>query len=202
MRTSDHLCCAGWPCTDVRHEGFVVPGVEINPELISVILVSEAAPSTKGHYYYEPGSPLFAQTTMQAFQDAGFHVSSVDELLDVGVYLTTAVKCSKTGYGLQSRTVQECSHLLEAEINMFRHAHALLLMGDVAIKAINYIARRRGEGRVLPAGSTYRIRGGEYYFRHMRVFPSYLQAGPSYFIEKSKRTMISEDIAAALALVR
>ncbi len=34
-----------------------------------------------------------------------------------------------------------------------------------------------------------------------RVFPSYLQAGPSFFIEKSKRKMIAEDITAALAFV-
>jgi hypothetical protein len=35
----------------------------------------------------------------------------------------------------------------------------------------------------------------------MRVFPSYLQAGPSFFIEKSKRRMIAEDISAAMQLV-
>jgi uracil-DNA glycosylase len=55
---------------------------------------------------------------------------------------------------------------------------------------------------VVTAGSTYKIRGGAYHYRGARVFPSYLQAGPSFFIEKSKRQMISEDIAAALALVR
>ena len=52
-----------------------------------------------------------------------------------------------------------------------------------------------------PAGSTYKIRGQEYFFRGKRAFPSYLQAGPSFFIEKSKRRMIAEDIAAALRLV-
>jgi hypothetical protein len=30
------------------------------------------------------------------------------------------------------------------------------------------------------------------------VFPSYLQAGPSFYIEKQKRRMIAEDIAAAM----
>jgi hypothetical protein len=63
---------------------------------------------------------------------------------------------------------------------------------------INYIARRAGEPRVIPAGSTYKIRGQEYRFRGIRTFPSYLQAGPSFFIEKSKRRMIAEDLAAAL----
>jgi hypothetical protein len=61
---------------------------------------------------------------------------------------------------------------------------------------------RSGEGRVIPAGSTYKIRGGDYRFRGRRVFPSYLQVGPSFNIEKSKRRMIAEDIAAALSLTK
>ena len=85
-------------------------------------------------------------------------------------------------------------------MDQFPNVKAYLLMGDVAIKALNYIARRAGEPRVIPAGSTYKIRGQEYHFRGRRAFPSYLQAGPSFFIEKSKRRMIAEDIAAALAL--
>jgi len=54
---------------------------------------------------------------------------------------------------------------------------------------------------VIPAGATYKIRGQPYFFRGSRTFPSYLQAGPSFFIEKSKRRMIAEDIAAALAVI-
>ncbi len=77
-----------------------------------------------------------------------------------------------------------------------------MLMGDVAIKAINYTAKRIGVERVIPAGSTYKIRGQEFFFREARAFPSYLQAGPSFGIEKSKRRMIAEDIAAALDLVK
>jgi hypothetical protein len=75
-------------------------------------------------------------------------------------------------------------------------------MGDVAITSLNAIARRAGEPRVVPAGATYRLRGGDYRFRGLKVFPSYVQAGPSFFIEKSKRRMIAEDIAAALSYVR
>jgi hypothetical protein len=73
-------------------------------------------------------------------------------------------------------------------------------MGDVAIQAVNAIAKRAGEPRVIPAGATYKLRGPEYFFRGARAFPSYLQAGPSFFIEKSKRRMIAEDIAAALKM--
>jgi uracil-DNA glycosylase len=78
---------------------------------------------------------------------------------------------------------------------------AYLLMGDVAIKAINYISKRNSQGRAIPAGSTYKIRGGEYAFRGKRAFPSYLQVGPSFGIEKSKQKMIAEDIASAMKLL-
>jgi uracil-DNA glycosylase len=118
------------------------------------------------------------------------------------VYLTTAVKCGKTGYGIQAGTVKACSFILERELALFPDVQAFLLMGDVAIKAVNYIAQRAGEGRVIPAGSTYKLRGPAYFFRGARAFPSYLQAGPSFFIEKSKRRMIAEDVAAALSLVK
>ena len=87
-----------------------------------------------------------------------------------------------------------------SELAVFPQAKAFLLMGDVAIKPINYIARRAGEDRVIPDGSTYKIRGQEYYFRGRRAFPSYLQAGPSFFIEKSKRRMMAEDISRAMRL--
>lgn len=202
MRTCEHVRCPGLPCGDVRHECYLVPDIEVNPDAVSIVLVSEAAPANAADYYYAPGEPLFAATTVQAFQDAGAQVASIQDVRALGVYLTTAVKCAKSGYGIATGTIKECSRLLERELALFPKARALLLMGDVAIKAINEIARRAGEPRVIPAGSTYKLRGPEYAFRGMRAFPSYLQAGPSFFIEKSKWKMIAEDIAAALSLTR
>lgn len=201
MRPDQQIGCQGFPCDDVRHECYLVPAVDVEPDQISIVLISEAAPPDPDDYYYAPGDPLFARTTVQAFNEAGLDVSSVEDILNLGVYLTTAVKCGKTGYGIRAATVKECSRILERELDLFPKAKAFLLMGDVAIKALNYICKRNGEGRAIPAGSTYKIRGQEYYFRGRRAFPSYLQAGPSFFIEKSKRQMIAEDIAAALLLL-
>lgn len=198
---NQQLSCQGFPCTDVRHECYVVPAVQVKPDDISIILISEAAPADPGDYYYAEGKPLFLHTTLQAFNDAGAEVSSLQDILALGVYLTTAVKCGKTGYGIKASTIRACSSILGKEIALFPNVKALLLMGDVAIKAINCIAHEAGEDTVIPAGSTYKIRAQRYFFQGKRVFPSYLQAGPSFFIEKSKRRMIAEDIAAALSLV-
>jgi uracil-DNA glycosylase len=165
------------------------------------VLISEAAPADPNDYYYAKGNPSFEKTTITAFNDAGIQVKSIHDILDLGIYLTTAVKCSKTAYGIKSDTIKECSLLLEKEISLLTTVKVYLLMGDVAIKAFNHIALRKGTGKVVPAGSTYKIREQEYYFQDARVFPSYLQVGPSFNIEKSKRRMIAEDISRAMELL-
>ena len=180
MRVSEVVRCKDFPCSDVRPDCYQVPDIEICLEDVSIVLISEAVPIDLDDYYYAPGDALFQQTTVEAFQDAGADVSSVQDVLDLGVYMTTAVKCGKTTYGIKTRTVKQCSLLLEQELSLFPQVKAFLLMGDVAIRALNYLAQRAGEAR---------------------AFPSYLQAGPSFFIEKTKRRMITEDIAAALALL-
>ncbi|MGE5570154.1 MAG: uracil-DNA glycosylase [Rhodospirillales bacterium] len=201
MRVNQCVGCTAFRCKDVRHDCYAVPAINLKPEAISILMISEAAPQNPDDYFYAKGDPLFQQTTVMAFNDAGVNVSSVKDIVKRGVYLTTAVRCAKTGYVIEPDTIRECSLLLEKELSLFPKAKALMLMGDVAIKAVNFIAKRAGGKRVIPAGSTYKLRSGEYSFRGMRVFPSYLQAGPSFFIEKDKRRMIAEDIAAALRVV-
>jgi uracil-DNA glycosylase len=201
MRVDRCLECQAFPCRDVKHEAYQVPCIALDPGRISVAMVSEAAPADAHQYFYAAGEPLFGRTTVQAFRDAGADVSAIKDVVDRGVYLTTAVKCAKKGYGVETATIERCSLLLEKELSLFPRLKVILLMGDVAIKALNAIARRVGLGRAIPPGSTYKVRRQDHSFRGMRIFPSYLQAGASFFIEKSKRRMIAEDIRAALRLV-
>ena len=198
MGVCDEIGCEAFPCRDVNHGPYHVPSANEDAAAVAVILVSEAVPADPADGYEAPGNPLFARTTVEAFRDAGFDVSSMDDIGRMGVHVTTAVKCAKTGYTIDPVTIRACSELLERELALFPRATALLLMGDVAIRSVNEIARRSGERRVVPAGATYKIRGQEHNFRGLCVFPSYLQAGPSFYIEKKKRRMIAEDIAAAM----
>ena len=202
MKPSSCLSCAHLSCADVLHDRFNVPSIDVTPSSIRIVMISEAASPEASDWFYAPGDPLFARTTVQAFRDAGAEVSSMRDILRRGVYVTTALKCAKTGYGVAAATIDACSELLERELELFPEACVYLAMGDVAIKAINAIARRSGEPRPIPAGSTYKIRGGAFSWRGRRVFPSYLQAGPSFFIEKSKRAMIAGDISAALSIAK
>ncbi len=201
MKVDQFIRCRDFPCTDTNRSSYLVPGMELDPARVRILLISEASPVDPQDYYYAGANALFARTTLLAFQDAGAKVSSIQDILDLGVYLTTAVKCGKTGYGLAASTTDTCSHLLEKEIALFPNIKVFLLMGDVAIRGLNAIARRDNEPRVIPAGSTYKIRGGEFTFRGARALPSYVQAGPAFFVEKSKRKMIGEDIRKALMIV-
>ena len=201
MRPSNFVECMDFPCRDVDKGCYLVPDVEIRPERIRMIMISECAPADASDYFYAGGESLFAETTLQAFSDADVGASSVDELLQLGIYLTTAIKCGKIGYGVKAETVKTCSSMLEKEIELFPQVRAFLLMGDVAIKSLNYIARRQTGKRVIPAGSTYKIRGGDFTYGRAAVFPSYLQAGKAFYVEKSKRRMIVEDIRATMRLL-
>jgi hypothetical protein len=60
------------------------------------------------------------------------------------------------------------------ELALFPCAEVLMLMGDVAIKALNYVAKRAGERRVVPAGSTYKI-------------PSILPAGRAELLHREEQ---------------
>ncbi len=201
MIVSKCIGCKGLPCLDVDKGCYVVPDVEIDPDGIRMVMISESAPADRGDYYYADGDPLFQRTTVQAFNDAGVGVKSVRDLVEMGVYLTTAVKCGKKGYGISSATVKECSNILLEELALFPNVRAIMLMGDVAIKALNHVSSRDLGKRTIPAGSTYKIREEEYFYGKKRVFPSYLQAGPAFFIEKSKRRMIAEDIGNAMKML-
>jgi uracil-DNA glycosylase len=201
MRPSEHIQCLEFPCQDTNQSRYTVPGIDLDQSRVRILMVAEAPPPDAEDDFYAAGEPFYLQTTLQAFEQAGVQVSSMQELLDMGVYLTTAIKCGKVGYGVSTETVQNCSPLLEREMALFPNLRAILLMGDVAIKAMNDIAKRQSGKRLFRSGPTYKIREGEYVHRGVRVFPTYLQTGKSFLIEKSKQVMIAEDIRAALTLL-
>jgi uracil-DNA glycosylase len=198
MKINDKIKCASFPCQDIDKNSYAVPSVEIDPAKIKILMLTEAPPHAKAEYFYAPGKPFYLLTTLQAFQDAGAKVNSMQDIIDLGVYITTAIKCGKTGYAIRPETIKNCTGLLEREIALFPNVKAFLLGGDVAIKMMNDIGKRQTGKRVIPAGSTYKIRGQAYYVEDKRVFPSYTPAGKNFLIEKSKRRMVAEDIREAL----
>ena len=122
--------------------------------------------------------------------------------MDNGIYLTTALKCKKKDYLVCSKTIKNCSYILEKELDEFNNIKVIMLMGDFAIKSMNYIWKRKYNERIIPAGSTYKIRSGIYELKGIRFFPSYTQTGDSFGLEKSKVEMIKDDLRKAMKVIR
>jgi uracil-DNA glycosylase len=202
MKPADCIECREFPCSDINESRFLVPALDLDPKKVKVVMISEAPPENPKDYFYASGEPSYLKTTTQAFRDAGMPVNSIQEIFDLGFYLTTAIKCPKTQHGVSATTIKNCSAILEKELVLFPDVEVYILMGDVAIKAFNYISKRQTGKNTIPAGSTYKIRKNQYYYQDRRVFPSYVQTGQNYLIEKSKREMIAEDLAEAIRIIR
>ena len=198
MKINERIKCPDFPCTDIDRNGYVIPPVNVDAEKIRILMITEAPPNDRADYFYSEGNPFYLQTILQAFKDAGADVSTMQDILDLGVYITTAVKCGKTGYAVSPDTMKNCAALLEKEVSLFPGVRVVMLMGDVAIKMMNNIWKQQTRKKVIPAGSTYKIRKQAYYSGDIRVFPSYTPAGKNFLIEKSKRRMVAEDIREAL----
>jgi hypothetical protein len=98
MNPKDIVECRGFPCLDVNHSAYIVPNIEIVPEKVSIVVISEAAPLSADDFYYAGGEASFRQTSVQAFKAAGAKIGSFQDILDLGIYFTSAVKCAKKGY--------------------------------------------------------------------------------------------------------
>jgi uracil-DNA glycosylase len=202
MRVNEIVRCKEFPCQAMDQTAHSVPPIDVDPEAVRIFLIAEAPPRDAADGLYAGPGALHAETTLEAFRDAGLDLPTMEALLAQGIYVTTAVKCAKQEYTIRATPIRHCSHLLEQELALFPNVSAYLLMGDVAIRGFNEIARRTTGKRVIPAGSTYRIRNDTYRFGEARVYPSYLQAGKAFYIEKSKREMIAQDLRSALAWVQ
>lgn len=194
-------CQESSPCDDIEVMFPVLPNIEVDEGKIQVVMITEAPPKNTDDYFYSGPKSFFFRTVSQAFKDAGKEVASMEDLLDMGIYLTTAIKCPKAGLSVSTQTTKKCLKILEKEIKLFPMAKVYMLMGDVAIKAFNYIAKAETGKRVIPNISTYKIRQGEYFYQGKRVFPSYVITGGNFLIEKSKREMVADDLRRMFAIV-
>ena len=143
----------------------------------------------------------YLKTTIPLFQKAGYNVSSIKDILDLGVYITNAVKIPKTEYTIPREVIEANLPFLEKEIALFPNVRVIMLMGDVAKKAFNMISRKTARKNAVPSVSTYKIRHTEIYWQGIRIMPSYIMTGQNILIEKSKFAMAGEDIAAMYRII-
>lgn len=176
--------------------------IEIDPLTIRSVMINEVVPSDPSQDFYGAPNADYLKTTIPLFQGAGAKVTSIQDILQMGIYITNAVKTPKTASAIEKSSIENSLPYLEAELSLFPNVKVIMLMGDVAKKAFNMITKRASKKNAVPAISTYKLRNSEIYYEGIRVMPSYIMTGGNILIEKSKVTMATEDIAAMLEIIR
>lgn len=176
--------------------------IDVDPARIRAILINEVVPEDPAQDFYGASGKMYLSTTLPLFQRAGLPVKTIGDLLEMGVYITNAVKTPKDGYTVEKATMEESLPWLEAELALFPDVKVILLMGDVAKKMFNQIARKTAKRNPIPSGATYKLRATPFFWGDIRVMPSYIITGGNILIEKSKAAMVAEDLREMAEIIK
>ena len=185
-----------------KRSNIYLNNIEIDPLMIKAIMINEVVPSDALQDFYGVPDADYLKTTIPLFQGAGAEVKSIQDILQMGIYITNAVKTPKTEYVIEKNSIEDSLPYLEAELSLFPNVKVIMLMGDVAKKSFNMITKKATRKNVIPAVSTYKLRTTEIYYNGIRVMPSYIMTGGNILIEKSKVAMATEDIATMLEIIK
>ena len=183
-------------------ESMQFPDCELDPAKIKVVMINEVVPRNPDDWFYsETPDPENRRTAFGLFEGAGVRVNNIRDILDLGIYITTALKTPKEGYTADPDAIKAQLPLLEAELDLFPSLKVIMLMGDVAKKSFNMITKARTKKNIIPSKPTGGIRMNEYYWDSIRVFPTYIMTGKNLLIEKGKCETISEDIRRMIEVI-
>ena len=185
-----------------KADGIYLNNIDIDPLAIKAIMINEVVPADPLQDFYGIPDAAYLKTTIPLFRGAGAEVACIQDILQMGIYITNAVKTPKTNYAIDKNSIENSLPYLEAELSLFPNIKVLMLMGDVAKKAFQMIAKKSAKKNVIPAISTYKLRNSKIYYQGIRVMPSYIMTGGNLLIEKSKVAMATEDIATMLEIIK
>lgn len=175
--------------------------INIEPDTVRAIMINEIVPIDSDDDFYGKVDSAYMSTTIPLFRKAGIEVNSIHEILNLGIYITNAVKTPKSEYAVSKESIEESLPYLEKELELFPNLQVVMLMGDVAKKAFNMISKKATGKNAVPSISTYKLRNTEIFHNGWRILPSYIMTGQNLLIEKSKFQMASEDIALMYRLI-
>lgn len=175
--------------------------VDVDQEKVRAIMINEVVPADPKQDFYGADDAAYLETAIPLFQKAGIHVNSISDILNLGVYITNAVKVPKAGYTISREQIEESLPFLEKELSLFPNVKVVMLMGDVAKKAFNMISKKTTRKNAVPGVSTYKLRNSEIYHEGIRIMPSYIMTGQNILIEKSKFEMAAEDISVMVKMI-
>ena len=186
-------------------ESMQFPDCELDPQRIQVVMINEVVPKNPDDWFYsETIDPENRRNALGLFEGAGVPVKCMRDILDLGIYITAALKTPKEGYTADPAVIEAQLPLLEAELALFPNLKLIMLMGDVATKMVNMIAKAKTKKNACMSGAAGRRRhwdNHEFYWGDIRVFPSYIMTGKNLLIEPFKRDTIVDDIRRMMAVI-
>lgn len=182
-------------------DGVFLNYIELDPLAIKAIMINEVVPSDPLQDFYGGSDADYLRTTIPLLREAGAAVSSIRDAVQMGIYITNAVKTPKSKSTVDKADIEISLPYLEKELALFPNVKVIMLMGDVAKKAFNMIAKKVSNKTVVPSIPTYKLRGSEIHYGSIRIIPSYIMTGRNILIEKSKVQMATEDVAIMLDLI-
>ena len=123
---------------DASGSNFYFNDVDVIPENIKAVLINEVVPNDPENDFYGKQDGEYLSAVIRLFQNAGITVNTAEELLDLGIYITNAVKKPKSHTSVERSMIEESLPFLEKELALFPNVQVVVLMGDVAKKSSEY----------------------------------------------------------------
>jgi len=182
------------------------PDCEVDPVKIKVVMINEVVPKNRDDWFYnDTPDPENRRTAFGLFARADVSVKSMRDILDLGIYITAALKTPKESSTADPEVIKAQLPLLEAELALFANLKVIMLMGDVAIKMVNMIAKAKTKKNACQSGAEGRRQhwnNTEFYWSGVRIFPSYIMTGKNLLIEPFKRDTIINDIRRMMEVIK
>jgi len=141
---------------------FELPDYDIDTQKIKAVIVHEDPTNTDDDYF-----------TVPYFRKSGFNVNSIGDVVDIGVYMTSALKIEKAGKSVDPGVLSIYMPVLLHELSMFENLKVIILAGHTSIKAFNYITKWKTGKNLIPSATLNKIREKEYKYNEIKVIPSY-----------------------------
>lgn len=87
--------------------------VNIEPEKVRAIMINEVVTVDSDDDFYGKPDSAYMSTTIPLFRKAGIKVSGVQDILNLGIYITNAVKMPKSEYAVSKECIEESLPYLE-----------------------------------------------------------------------------------------
>ena len=97
--------------------GIYLNNIDVDPLTIKAIMINEVVSSDPLQDFYGTPDADYLKTAIPLLQGAGAEVTSIQDILQKGIYITNAVKIPKTEYAIDKSSIESSLPYLEAEIS-------------------------------------------------------------------------------------